>query len=194
MIIGVDYGSRFSGNTVAAVLERGQIPSLYKAGKKQDADKFLQELLGGYNRAIVAIDAPLSLPGVYRSMAGCSDFFYRECDRQLGAMSPMFLGGLTARAMQLKQRMGRNGLNFYEVYPAALVRRMQLQGAGYKKEARHIPAFVALLNNAAPYSMSSVDVPTWHHVDALLALWAGICIDQGKAMTSGNDSEGLIYY
>ena len=103
-IFGVDYGSKMAGTTVVAVARERQI-DLLQSGRKQDADAWLLETAVAQQPDHIFLDAPLSLPGVYRHLPGRSDYFYREADRELQAMSPMFLGGLTARAMQLHERL-----------------------------------------------------------------------------------------
>jgi predicted nuclease with RNAse H fold len=105
-IVGIDYGAKLAGTTVAAWNENGSLH--WKcSGKKQDADKWLEEKLLQLRPDLIFMDAPLSLPGVYSGQG--TDYFYREGDRALGAMSPMFLGGLTARAMQLKANLTEEG-------------------------------------------------------------------------------------
>jgi hypothetical protein len=93
-LCGVDYGSKLAGTTVTCTLDApsGQV-HFQKSAPREDADAFLRNYLLQSQPAFIFLDAPLSLPGVYRGLAGCRDYFYREADRQLGAMSPMFLGG-----------------------------------------------------------------------------------------------------
>jgi hypothetical protein len=99
MILSIDYGSKLAGTTAVCFEKNNQL-HLAQSVKKQDADAWLRQLISTKKPAAVYIDAPLSLPGVYRGEG--SDYFYRAGDRAVGAMSPMFLGGLTARAMQLR--------------------------------------------------------------------------------------------
>jgi uncharacterized protein len=113
----------------------------------------------------VCIDAPLSLPGVFTGLAGCDDYFYRASDRALRAMSPMFLGGLTARAMRLANhsasRLARRAaqreheqndehghIHFYETYPAEAARRLALKEVGYKQHLRDIPPVLQQIRHA----------------------------------------------
>lgn len=44
-------------------------------------------------------------------------------DRQAKDMSPMFLGGLTARAIALSKEWRKLGIAVHEAYPAALIRQ-----------------------------------------------------------------------
>jgi hypothetical protein len=110
IVAGIDYGSRSSGNTIMAWSLAGGNVSFFRPEKGLDADVAVFRVLTEMRPATVGIDAPLSLPGRYRDLPGCSDYFYRHCDRELKAMSPMFLGGLTARAMRLSDQMRETGV------------------------------------------------------------------------------------
>src|SRR5215212_2962102 len=110
-LAGVDYGSKLAGTTAIAVLE-GNTITVHQSLKKQDADLFLTGLLKKYRPSVVGFDAPLSLPGVYRGMKDKNDYFYRTADRELTCMSPMFLGGLTARAIKLTTQPELQGIVF----------------------------------------------------------------------------------
>ena len=110
--IGIDYGAKLSGNTAVVWEEKGGLFCTQSA-KGKDTDKWLGELIYSLQPEDIFIDAPLSLPAVY-SHSG-SDYFYRRCDRECKAMSPMFIGGLTARAMRLKDTLSE--FNWHETYP-----------------------------------------------------------------------------
>jgi predicted nuclease with RNAse H fold len=194
MIAGIDFGSRYSGNTVVAVLDDAEQPIFLCSRRKQDADSFLMNILERHAEGLIAIDAPLTLPGVYRNLRGCSDYFYRQCDRELRAMSPMFLGGLTARAMRLKANLDSNTISIFEAYPAAAARQLHLGEYGYKTERKALDACVGQLALHSSFEIDRAAVPTWHHFDALLALWVEIRIRSGTAMQAGDPDEGLIYF
>ena len=125
-IIGIDYGAKMAGTTVIAHLHDEQL-TLTQSVKKQDADKFVLEKVAAIQPTHLFLDAPLSLPGVYRSLPDCDSFFYRKSDQAVQAMSPMFLGGLTARAMQLAHQLQNQGLEIIEIYPAKLAERLGLK-------------------------------------------------------------------
>ena len=108
MIAGVDFGSKLSGQTVVAILDN-DIIQVQRSEKGKDADDFLLGVLEATKITLVGIDAPLSLPGLY--LGNGSDYFFREADRDLGAMSPMFLGGLTARAIRIRDKLVMGGLS-----------------------------------------------------------------------------------
>lgn len=96
MHIGIDFGSKLAGTTALCIGEAGEQLQVSSSEKGQDADLFLMAALEGKAPATLCIDAPLSLPLAYRQPNENSDFFYRKADRQAKAMSPLFLGGLTA--------------------------------------------------------------------------------------------------
>jgi len=195
-LCGVDYGSKLAGTTVVCTLDvstggvhfRGSVP-------KADADAFLFDCLRQSQPALIFLDAPLSLPGVYRGLPGCTDYFYREADRQLAAMSPMFLGGLTARAMQLKATLERNGLVVHETYPAAQARRLDLHAEGYKQDPAAIGPVLGQIQRHHLTFFSHTQITgaaSWHHVDALLALLAAVRFTRGEHLGYGNAVEGEI--
>lgn len=195
-LCGVDYGSKLAGTTVVCTLD-GPAGGVRFQGSapKADADAFLLDCLRQSRPALVFLDAPLSLPGVYRGLPGCTDYFYREADRQLAAMSPMFLGGLTARAMQLKAALERDGLPVHETYPAAQARRLNLHPEGYKKDPAAIGPVLGHIGRQHPglFSQTQITgVASWHHVDALLALLAAVRFTQSEHLVYGNGLEGEI--
>ncbi len=193
-LCGIDYGSKLAGTTVICALDdpTGQVHFRMSA-PREDADAFLLNFVLQYRPAFIFLDAPLSLPGVYRGLPGCRDYFYREADRQLGAMSPMFLGGLTARAMQLKDALERNGLVVHETYPAAQARRLNLHPEGYKQEsAAIVPVLKQIQQKHSPLFSQMAGVPSWHHVDALLALLVAVRFASGEHLVYGNAAEGEI--
>ena len=200
-LIGIDFGAKLSGATVAALWredldgEKGAV-SFFAVPKKQDADAALRELLLREEPQICCIDAPLSLPRVYAdSFVASDDYFYRACDRALGAMSPMFLGGLTARAMRLCAEIQRKlpQMRAAETYPAAQARRLGLRelGGGYKKAKDGIAPALRHIERAANLLLPE-NLPDWHHVDAVLALVAALRLDAGEATFYGDDAEGVI--
>ncbi len=191
---GIDYGSKLAGTTVVCTFDEGTGRVHFRASApKGDADAFLLDYLLQTQPEFIFLDAPLSLPGVYRGLPGCGDYFYREADRPLGAMSPMFLGGLTARAMQLAATLRRNGLAVYETYPAAQARLLNLHPEGYKKEPAAIGPVLGHIQKNHPGLFSEISGATsWHHVDALLALLAAVRFTRGEHLVYGNAEEGVI--
>lgn len=182
-IIGIDYGSRYAGTTAICSFINGEL-RIGQSAKKQDADEYILDHISAFKQALVFIDAPLSLPHVYKTNIG-DDFFYRNADKVLQAMSPMFLGGLTARAMKLKQALEKEGHSVIETYPAALVKELELQ-TWYKKD---LSSFIKNLNPIIPLIN---ETHSWHEADALLAWHSGYRYINKKHKTFGDCKEGLI--
>lgn len=193
MLIGIDYGSKLAGTTVVATWLNGNI-ELHQSQKKQDADKMLENVLAPIcEETIVAFDAPLSLPGVYRQLNGFSNFHYRKCDVELKAMSPMFLGGLTARAMSLAHKLSNTHVTFYETYPAKQAQRLNLSIFDYKKPTANYDAIREVLTKALNGSYLP-KLTNGHQVDAVLALITAYRIQEKEAQIIGDAAEGVIYF
>ena len=189
-LLGIDYGSKLAGTTVLAHLREGGI-AFRAARKGEDADQFILRYCREYRPPLIALDAPLSLPGVFRDPDRYDDYFYRQADRQAGAMSPMFLGGLTARAMRLLRQIESLGLSVVEVYPGYLAREV-LSLPGYKKEKDGLPTLLRQLAPLLPVRIDEVDLPDWHHFDALLSVLSALRYHNGEHLLFGNSEEGSI--
>jgi len=188
---GIDYGSKMAGTTVIAMVKKERVSWLCSR-KKQDADAMILEWSSNWEPELIFLDAPLSLPGVYTHLPGKSDYFYRTADRELNAMSPLFLGGLTARAMQLAQMLRVGDRQIIEVYPAPLATQWGLKEKGYKKSGDPSEILLSLLEDARWKS----DIPgqvTWHMVDALLAALIGRRFLSREAQAFGDPQEGQIW-
>ncbi|MCU0420505.1 MAG: DUF429 domain-containing protein [Cyclobacteriaceae bacterium] len=181
---GIDYGSKMAGTTCLCFRDGNRL-KIRQSKKGEDADEFILAWAQRHRPAHIFLDAPLSLPSVYTGEG--SDYFYREADRQLGAMSPMFLGGLTARAMRLRSVLGRENIHTREVYPAALARELGLQ-KHYKKD---IPLFKKALKKHVP-SVVLPPIANWHQADSLLAWLSGTRFLSGHARVVGLVHEGTI--
>jgi len=190
--VGIDYGSKLAGTTVLAYAQKGRLFFL-QSERKKDADAFLRKHLLEIKPTQIFIDAPLSLPLVYRSPDQADDFFYRKADRQLKAMSPMFLGGLTARAMRLSSIIGsEEPLVFRETYPAYLAKILELPSVSYKKDAQSLLPLSKQLSDQ--FGLDLVHPPAnWHQFDALLAYLSGLRYQQGAHLVFGDSQEGLIF-
>ncbi len=183
MFIGADFGSKRAGTTAIAYHEDGAIQVLQSV-KGEDADKFIRNYVVALNAEHLFLDAPLSLP---KGLLSDSDeVFYREADRILQAMSPMFLGGLTSRAILLKKLLAKQGRKVYEIYPKALVKELSIE-EHYKKD---LEAFQEALQEFCP---PLPEIRNWHQVDACLAWLSGFRFTQGEASSYGEESEGIIY-
>ena len=182
--LGIDYGSKMAGTT-AVCWQDGTRFIIQQSAKKKDADEFLLALVAQLGPRAIYLDAPLSLPSIYSSGTG-NDYFYRECDKQLKAMSPMFIGGLAARAIKLKHELEKGGVNVHEVYPAALVRSLAL-GEFYKKD---LEKFSVTLEDQFRINLPSIS--NWHQADAVLAWAVGKRHQENIAKSYGRPTEGTI--
>lgn len=189
MLVGIDYGSNLAGTTVIATLTPTNELHFYSSEKKRSADDFLIENLSKLDVKQVFIDAPLSLPGVYTKPAIYNNYFFRQCDKELKCMSPMFLGGLTARAMRLKNTL--TNINFIETYPSFHAKRLTLKALDYKKKVSAIAIVLAKMQTEFDFKLPPT-LPNWHHVDALLALLSAIRHSQKQHLSFGSVEEGQI--
>lgn len=192
--IGVDYGSKDSGNTVICY-KHGEDMGFKETAKNSDPDPVIIGEAEKMKAEYIFLDAPLSLPKVYYDKSDKErDYFYRKCDRDLGAMSPMFIGGLTARAIRLRQQLEEKGFIVKEVYPSALAELLDLYHHGYQEKTINILRCMDVIASQFHlYNLREEEMPTWHHFDALLALISGGRYLQGVAEGYGNSGEGMIY-
>jgi uncharacterized protein len=192
--IGIDYGKKDSGNTVICYKD-GEHMGFVGTSKNHDPDPVIIQEAEKMKAEYIFLDAPLSLPKVYFNPSDKEqDYFYRKCDRDLNAMSPMFIGGLTARAIRLRRKLEDRGFIVKEVYPSALANLLKLQKHGYKEKTINIIRCLDVINEQFHiYNLREKEMPTWHHFDALLALISGGRYLQGVAVHYGNSGEGLIY-
>lgn len=188
--IGVDYGSKLAGTTALCYFDEGL--QFLQSLKGKDADAFLSRFISEKQPGNVFIDAPLSLPKAYIN-AEAGDFFYRKCDRELKAMSPMFLGGLTARAIKLKVQQQKAGVWFYESYPRGLVDELSKNNPKildyYKTD---IQKFIGEIVSGFDLKLKMTP-ENRHQADALLAYLIGRRVSEGKNHIYGDPDEGLIY-
>lgn len=184
MHLGIDYGAKLSGNT-AICYDNEMGLQVIRISKNKDADKFIKAFINENTPDQIFIDAPLSLPLAYSNKG--TDFFYRQCDRDCKAMSPLFLGGLTARAMSLRHTF--TDIPFYEAYPKQIAILMNLT-TGYK-QSDLIESFINTLTPLLPTPLCSQPA-SWHEVDAILAWLVGFRFNIGIHQQYGNPEEGII--
>lgn len=189
-IAGIDYGSKMAGTTVIATQLEGKI-HFFHSERKKDADRFIQVWAAKHRPNKIFIDAPLSLPAVYISPDRGESYFFRKADRALNAMSPMFLGGLTARAMQLRARLREDAIEMFEVYPRRLAKTFCLEESGYKKKKTRLLPCLDKLHPNLPYPLAAPPA-TWHHFDALLAFISGWRYQNNLHQSFGDPTEGVI--
>lgn len=180
--LGIDYGSKKAGTTAICYLLKDKL-YVEISEKNKDADKFTASIIGKIKPELVFIDAPLTLPGAYYKKG--TNYHFRKCDVELKAMSPMFLGGLTARAIQLSNEF--KTVEFYETYPKHLVKIFEISEF-YKK---YLDKFIASLQVYLKLKIIS-ELKTWHHVDAVLAWFSGYRFINKLANFYGDKNEGVI--
>ncbi|MCC9167282.1 hypothetical protein [Pontibacter harenae] len=190
--IGIDYGSKTAGTTAIAHLSEEKL-YVEQSSKGADADLWVLQQITKYNSKLIFIDAPLTLPKAYFQEPALpeSNFFYRVCDIEVGAMSPMFIGGLTARAIKLRTELATKGIGMLEAYPAALNKLLFAELTGYKKSLAALPLYVEALHGLLPYNLTTIP-QNWHQFDALLAWYSGFRHMQGISILYGDSREGRI--
>lgn len=187
---GIDYGSKTAGTTAICLGAKPDDLIVFATEKRQNADHFLYTVLNNHKPEFACIDAPLSLPGKFIGKAE-SDYFYRQCDMELKAMSPMFIGGLTARAIKLKEECNHIGIKLIETYPAAFVRHHQIPHYN-KKNKSLIPDFLKQLQKPFGVKINPNMINSWHEVDAIIAWISAYRLAKRKHISFGHDDEGTI--
>ncbi len=190
-IVGIDYGKKMNGTTVLCTIKEEKF-TFQASPVNKDADQFLLNSLQEINPEIIFIDAPLSLPGIYSLGDNFNDYFFREADQAVSAMSPMFLGGLTARGIRMKDQLVKAGFSCCEVYPARLAYELGLREHGYKDNKANIDKVLQKLKLYLPLDLAEESLRSWHYVDALLATISGIRYKNNQHLKFGNEQEGLI--
>ena len=191
---GIDFGSRYSGNTVIAIYMDYKI-FFMDVEKDVDADSFITNCINHFKPSVIFIDAPLSIPGVYRGLESYNDYNFRKCDRELHAMSPMFIGGLTARAMRLKEEIEKAGARVYETYPKIIAQNFKLTELGYKGSKLALSVCKEKLCSCfnPKIKIDCEEIKTWHHLDAFMALMAAMKFLSNTAQVFGDEQEGQIF-
>ena len=188
MHFGIDYGSKLAGTTVIC-FDEGKKLRLVQSEKNKDADAFLKKWILEKKPNQIFIDAPLSLPNAYFGKG--EDFFYRHCDKEVKGMSPLFLGGLTARAMKLKSQLELPERPFFEIYPAQLL-RILFPDMKFKKDAQGLSDLLAIFSKILPIPLEQLP-QNRHQADAVLAWLSGWRFQKNEAILFGEKEEGLIW-
>ncbi len=191
-LFGIDYGNKYSGTTVICYNSFHQVRFM-ESSKNADADSFILSEANHLKPDLIFIDAPLSLPGVYWLGNGYTDHFFRSCDREMKAMSPMFLGGLTARAINLQKQLIKMGLKVLETYPRQLTVELGLPVEYYKRTDEDLTLFIEFLIRQLNCSINKKVITSWHHLDALLAFISGMRYLKKENKVFGEKNEGLVF-
>jgi predicted nuclease with RNAse H fold len=192
MHFGIDYGSKLAGTTVITY-NIGKTLVQLSSRKKEDADVMILQAAEKMEPSAIYIDAPLSLPNAYYGKG--ENYFYRKSDLELKAMSPMFLGGLTARAMQLKATLKGINTVIFETYPAALVRSIpELKEKYSRKDGAAIAKTLDQMEILMPDFQLIKRPINMHQVDSVLAWYSGYRHQKGSSTEVGDRDEGVIIY
>ena len=142
--------------------------------------------------AVVAIDAPLSLPPGRKSLEERTGAHLRECDRELLKKGikffPVTLGPmrkLTQRGINLRHMLESDGRVTIEVYPGGaqdvLVIPRKQRGLEKLKEGLERLGIEGLKNQLSD-----------HELDAATCADVGKLFVEGKAVTYGSQSDGIV--
>ena len=191
-IMGIDYGSKLAGTTAAAMLVDNSL-RIWQSDRGQNADEWLLKLINSLQPKVIYIDAPLTLPKVYVKgvYTASEEYFYRACDKEVNAMSPMFIGGLTARAIKFKATLSESGIAVLETYPSQLAKLLLSHLSDYKKGLAALPIHTEALQSLLPYQVLVPPI-NWHQFDSLLAWLSGYRHSQQQAILYGDANEGRI--
>jgi predicted nuclease with RNAse H fold len=141
---------------------------------------------------VVAIDAPLSLPGGRKSIEERTGTHLRECDKELLKRRikffPVTIGPmrkLTSRGIALRKILERNGFWVIEVYPGGAqdVLGIPRKQQGLRKlreglEKLKIRRLTAEMGD--------------HELDAVTCAYVGKLFLEGKAVTYGTSEQAII--
>ncbi len=190
-ILGIDYGSKTAGTTALAWIDKKGQVHFKQSDKNQNADTFILEHIAQLNTELIGLDAPLSIPKGLLDLNNDSDCFYRDADKKLGAMSPLFLGGLTARAIALKKVLMKQKIAVFETYPAAFIKYRKLSANYVKKEPTKITDFIEATRKEFPFEIP--ETKSWHVIDACICLAIALNINEQQAQFEGNTDERIWY-
>lgn len=192
-LMGIDYGGKLNGTT-AICYNSGSELIIIHSTKNQNADSLIINTILSENPGILAIDAPLSLPAGLLS-PGADNYFHRKCDTDLQAMSPMFLGGLTARAIKLTNELllDKPGLKILETYPRKQYDRIKTINGHYKKSGEDPNQLSSILENELKNLFKIPHLASWHAFDACLCWLTAFRYSKNICISYGKESEGQIY-
>ena len=145
-----------------------------------------------FNPAVVAVDAPLSLPRGRASLEARSSIHLRSCDRELLRRGirffPVTLGPmriLTERGISLKKTLDSHGFRVIEVYPGGAQDVL-----GIPRKSRGVER---LRKGLAGLKIKGLErVKTHHELDAATAALVAKMFYDGDYEAYGDPGEGLI--
>ncbi|MFA0774926.1 MAG: hypothetical protein THHGLFOP_000425 [Candidatus Fervidibacter sp.] len=142
--------------------------------------------------ALIAIDAPLSLPPDRKSIHDRTGTHLRFCDRELlrrgirffpvtlGAMRP-----LTERGIRLKERLQREGFRVVEVFPGGAQDVL-----GLPRKHHNLDGLREGLRRLGLRGIP--DDATHDELDAVTAAYVGWLFLRGKAEVLGEEGDGIV--
>jgi hypothetical protein len=153
------------------------------------------EILGKINvsrPAVVAIDAPLSLPPGRKSLEERTSVHLRECDRELLKRGikffPVTLGPmrkLTKRGINLRRVLEAEGFIVIEAYPGGAQDVL-----GIPRKQKGLEKLKAGLQSLRIKGLKSQISD--HELDAVTCAYVGKLFLEGKAVTYGALGEGIV--
>lgn len=194
-MFGINFSSKLSGNTVICLLSKNKI-FFIDVDEDVDADIFIYNAAKHFQPEIIFLNAPLSIPGVFRSVNSCCDHQYRQADKEICGISPMIIGGVTARAMELKQKLESEfNTKVYETSSKAQAENYGLLTKGFKCGRKELLEcrFEITSHLDKNLMINCQDIKSWDHLNALLSLITAIRFVNGEAHTHGISEEGVIY-
>ena len=142
--------------------------------------------------AVVAIDAPLSLPPGRKSLEERTSVHLRECDRELLKRGikffPVTLGPmrkLTERGINLRRTLGAEGFIAIEAYPGGAQDVL-----GIPRKQKGLDKLKAGLESLGIKGLKSQISD--HELDAVTCAYVGKLFLEGKAVTYGAPNEGIV--
>jgi predicted nuclease with RNAse H fold len=202
--VGIDLTTSARKKTACAVLDAElHLQDRVSLGSDEEIAAFVE----AHRPALVAIDAPLSLPlGLCCLEETCS---YqpvsprkgRQCERELSALGigcyyttkRSIIKGMVYRGISLKTELEKQGHTVVEIYPYAS--RLRLFGPLPRKTTvAGRRALQALLQRFIPSVPSpQEDLLSHDALDALLAAYTGFLYDCGETDALGDPAEGLLH-
>ena len=156
------------------------------------ADKEMLKKIRESNPRVVAIDAPLSLPPGRNSIEERTSILLRESDRELLRRGirffPVTLGPmrkLTERGINLRRVLEAENFIAIEVYPGGAQDVL-----GIPRKQKGLEKLKAGLENLGIKGLNSQ--MSDHELDAVTCAYVGILFLEGKAVTYGTPSEGIV--
>jgi len=178
IIIGIDLAGIPKNPTGWTALKNRKISAcqLY-------ADKEIVETTLNCQPAIVAIDAPLSLPkkGLLRQID-------REMHKQgYPVFPPLFrtMEKLTVRAMKIAKEIKKEGTSILEIHPVSTRKALEIPS----KDQKRIQTIFLQMDLKGDLEKRTL---TTHEIDAVTAALTGYLYLQGETELIGNEKEGYI--